>query len=717
MSVASNSSGAYERSTGIPSSSSFTACFWFRWTAASLSGNFFQTAFAIDNTSGASYMQFGSIGGTGTQINLYCGAGTGSTVIVDPGTAWYFYAVKGTGSSASTAYYRASTANALTSVAAGGANTPNRVYVLTDSNTPNQRADIGEIYAVKIWDAQLSDQEILAESYFVAPQRRANINSFYPFFKSGTVDEGGNAYTLTALGTPIDSNNVPPIRTRRAPPEYFLTAGDTNGDQFTGSNAVDLFDEHANAIRWFIDDMPLSDGVVGTASNTIAAITSSAAGTVAVAGAASPTIAALTSSAAGAVAVAGAASPTIAALTSSAAGAVAVAGALASTIPNLTISAAGTVSDPPIVGTLAQTIAAVTSSAAGQVVIAGASSSTVSNLTSSAAGTVAVAGTLAQTVAAITSSSAGTVAIAGALASTVANLSASAAGTVAIAGAGTPSVGAVTSTAAGAVAVKGALGSTIDPITLSAVGGSGTFGALAQTIGAVTSAAVGVVAVSGTLGATLAPVTASAAGTVAIQGAGAAALGDITLGAAGVVPIVGAGGGAVGEITASAAGAVSLIGALAATIDPITLSAAGQVGNGVRGDLAQTIAPITSSGFGTVSYPTEEYDGEVYTVRLADMAIQRVTIADPEVCTVVLADMARQRVVFADMERVSVVLADMARQIVRLPYSIRRSYGAGSPTIGPLTLSAAGVRSVDLYDDLGALVTDDSLEQVTHGLA
>jgi hypothetical protein len=38
-------------------------------------------------------------------------------------------------------------------------------------------------------------------------------------------------------------------------------------------------------------------------------------------------------------------------------------------------------------------------------------------------------------------------------------------------------------------------------------------------------------------------------------------------------------------------------------------------------------------------------------------------------------------------------------------------------TLGALTSAGSIVLDVNLYDDLGALITDDLLEQVTHGIA
>jgi hypothetical protein len=149
-------------------------------------------------------------------------------------------------------------------------------------------------------------------------------------------------------------------------------------------------------------------------------------------------------------------------------------------------------------------------------------------------------------------------------------------------------------------------------------------------------------------------------------------------------------------------------------LDALTSSAAGAVA--VVGAADITLGAMTSAG-APLDVEAEEYDGEVYSVVIGDMRRQRVVIAEPARCSVVLADMRRQSVVIAEPEAISVVLADMRVQTVRLGYSIRRTSGAAAVTLGALTSSGAAVLGVDVYDDMNALVTDDLLEQVTHGIA
>jgi hypothetical protein len=416
MSVASNTSGSFQRTTNVPAPSNFTACFWARWDATSLSGNFFQSMFGLD---GGSYLQMGSNGGADTELHLYCGVGASNTVIHDPADAWFFYGLVGSATNVCTVYYRATTANALTSVACGGGSaTATGIYFFQDSNGSGQRADRAQGLAFKAWDAQLTAAELMAESYFIQPQRRANINTFVPFYGAGGTDESGLGRNLTVNGTPIATGATPPVKSRRSAAKVFLPSGATS--------------------------------ITGTLAATIDAVTSSASGS---------------------VAVAGSGSPTIGAVTSSADGDVAVAGALAQSIGPVSSSAAGVV---PVAGASAQTIGNVTSTADGDVVVTGQGSPTIGNVTLSATGGSGTLGDLAQTIAPVTAAAVGAVAVAGTSGAAIDPVSSSAAGAVAVQGGAAASVGTVSASSTGAVQVAGSLGADMGQLTLEASGLSGS---------------------------------------------------------------------------------------------------------------------------------------------------------------------------------------------------------------------------------------------------
>jgi hypothetical protein len=235
-------------------------------------------------------------------------------------------------------------------------------------------------------------------------------------------------------------------------------------------------------------------GVTGDAAITLAALTSSAAGTVAVAGSASVTLAALTCAATGTVAVDGAASPTLAALTATATGTVAIAGDAALSLAALTLTATGVVTSG-VTGDAGIALSALALSAAGGVAIAGDASIALAALASSATGEVAIDGSAAVTLAAVSLSAAGTVAEGpvGQADITLAAAALTAAGTVAIAGTASITLGAISPSATGTVAVAGQAAITLASIALSAAGNTevGATGNAAISLDSMTLTATG----------------------------------------------------------------------------------------------------------------------------------------------------------------------------------------------------------------------------------
>lgn len=192
--------------------------------------------------------------------------------------------------------------------------------------------------------------------------------------------------------------------------------------------------------------------ITGDLTQTIADVTSSATGTVAVAGSSAVTVDAVTSSAAGAVANTGALGATVDPVTVNAAGAVAVIGDVTQPIGDVTISAAGTVADAgAISGSLSVTIDPVTAVATGTAQVLGAAEVQVDAVTGGAAGAVLTHGDTTQTIAAVGSSATGAVALTGAASATIDAVTLSASGTTggAISGELATTIGAVTVEATG----------------------------------------------------------------------------------------------------------------------------------------------------------------------------------------------------------------------------------------------------------------------------
>ena len=109
----------------------------------------------------------------------------------------------------------------------------------------------------------------------------------------------------------------------------------------------------------------------------------------------------------GGVAVSGSASVTLADVSSTATGTVGISGAGAATIAGITLTGVGGVGSVPITGSASIGLADITSTAAGTVAITGATSATLASITGTAAGAVANRGSGSATLAAVTLSASG----------------------------------------------------------------------------------------------------------------------------------------------------------------------------------------------------------------------------------------------------------------------------------------------------------------------
>ncbi len=232
------------------------------------------------------------------------------------------------------------------------------------------------------------------------------------------------------------------------------------------------------------------DGAVTVA---LAALTSTAAGIVALAATATVTLGALTAAGTATLEITGAASVTLGDLVASATGAVAITVAASATLDHMVVASTATLD---IAGTLASTLAAVTSVATGELVsgASGEVAATLGSLTSAASGTLDLAAVLAATLAALSSTATGALDLAGALdaaldaliadatgvggnlplsadvAVTLGSLSSAAAGTLDLVGAANVTLSNLTGTAAGAVTLTAAVNSILSDATLTGTG-------------------------------------------------------------------------------------------------------------------------------------------------------------------------------------------------------------------------------------------------------
>lgn len=329
----------YSRTTSLPATTGFTVTHWFRASSLHTFDGQWAFAEAFNGDQSDTCTPYGASSGEIRFYDARAGSFVDDSILTITTNKWYFLGIRvgatqnlivwgdETGPLGNLTQNPTGTRVAFAAHAIGS----------TDLPGSGEQFD-GEIEGFRIFAAELTQAEIEAEMAASSPVGGHAQHAYYQFLTAQTNDESGNSRTLTANGTPSNGATSPTYP---------------------------------------------SSGVTGTVSATLAAMTASAAATVALAGAAAVTLAALTTAATGTVALAGAASPTLAAVTTSAAGTVALTGAASVTLGAVTLSAAGAVA---LVGTTSSTLGAVTSSAAGAVALAGSLSATLAAVTLSGEG-------------------------------------------------------------------------------------------------------------------------------------------------------------------------------------------------------------------------------------------------------------------------------------------------------------------------------------------
>lgn len=233
-------------------------------------------------------------------------------------------------------------------------------------------------------------------------------------------------------------------------------------------------------------------GGEGAASITLDAVTTAAAGKVALAGASSVTLASLALAAASALAQRGAASITLGTATMAGAGTVAIKGTASPALAAATLSATGVSQNR---AAAAITLAPSTLAAAATLALRGAGGLTLDSATLAAAGilTAVGSGQAAITLAAATLSAAAVVPLKGTAGLVLANATLSAAGTLAAQGSGAASITLASATlaAAGVLPLRATASVTLGTMTLTAAGRVTLFGSSSLQLAACTIIAAG----------------------------------------------------------------------------------------------------------------------------------------------------------------------------------------------------------------------------------
>lgn len=405
------------RTASLPSAASFTACGWLRLQALSAGAS---TFVSIAQSTTQLGLQFSSAG-----VLVLTSAADVNFARSPPAGQWFFWALKcsGTGANLAAGYFRKLREGYLTkALGTRSAITPDTLWFM---NNASAEPTNGRIAGIKVWDAVLTDAEILRESFQLAPVRRYRLHLWAQ--ENTGADLSGRSRTLTKTGT-LTFEPGPPIPLFANQPvilDHVATSGNV-----TGTVGV----TEAN-------DTSAASGTVtvtGTIAATEANDTSAASGAVIVTGTIAANEAADSVSAAGAITVTGSIAASEQNDSSSASGAITVSGSIAVTEQNDSCSAAGSI-PVDVTGTVAVTEANDSSAITGTVTVTGSIAVSEANDTVVASGSVVagVSGSVAVTEQDDSSSASGTITVTGSISVTEANDIASAFGNVA---GGTPLV-------------------------------------------------------------------------------------------------------------------------------------------------------------------------------------------------------------------------------------------------------------------------------------
>lgn len=222
----SGSTDGYSRTANLPTSIAVTMCGWFYPTSttpfkmAFWLGNSGDTLFrAIAFANDASVILYGPSGGFDFTTLL----GTFSA------NTWYFVALRcsGSGAGAQVGSIRTVSQTSLTSASLTGSSfTTADLYV---GNDPGSEVFAGKVGGVKIWDASLTDDELMVESYYYRAIRRASLNIEAPLFTTSEdeVDYSGNGRNWTVSGSPVTADGPPIIWAPRGSRRAFATVNPT----------------------------------------------------------------------------------------------------------------------------------------------------------------------------------------------------------------------------------------------------------------------------------------------------------------------------------------------------------------------------------------------------------------------------------------------------------------------------------------------------------
>lgn len=289
-----NQADRLRRDTNVPALNAVTICGFVQLVVDT---NNFSTFSAIHDSGGANY-QVHETDGDGVTQTLFDNPGSGfANGALTVGT-WYFVAY--TAGPTEQWMYRmpvgGSSFTKASSPESNGATVLDHLF-FAGHDLASEPLN-GRLRSWRVYDAVLSEAELLAEAASLTPVRTSNLNSFFAFDTAANklVDSSGNGRNLTAPGAGAwETEEDPPI-----------------GGEVTGTSAVTLANSAHTASG--------THGATGSSSVTLAGSSHAASGAHGVAGSSSVTLEAATSVAVGTHGVVGSSATTLADSTHAASG-------------------------------------------------------------------------------------------------------------------------------------------------------------------------------------------------------------------------------------------------------------------------------------------------------------------------------------------------------------------------------------------------------------
>jgi hypothetical protein len=206
----------FSRALALGSLTALTAAFWWK---VSVDRNTYSSAFFVDNGQADNWGV--QTGVDGTTANIIQDGTSTASVAMTVGT-WYFGCLALSGSTG-TFYYKAAGSAALSTTAITGVTATNAATLRLGESPWGAEWLNGCLAAFKLWNAQLTADEVLQESTQYVPNRFSSLVSWHPLVKTELIDYSGNARTLSG-GTGTATEDGPPIAWRGGSARLILPA-------------------------------------------------------------------------------------------------------------------------------------------------------------------------------------------------------------------------------------------------------------------------------------------------------------------------------------------------------------------------------------------------------------------------------------------------------------------------------------------------------------